>query len=145
MVRRGIGGPARCVCLLTISSWILTSAQMAVKVGHASVVKAEPGAKKVKKYTNQHLPFPTSKRPSNMNRWKKHFKPTIIAWAGTSEDPFGTNHLLDDNVIEEVWKEVFPDLESTLENAVSRAAIVGVVCFYSLYSWLASSHAIHRL
>lgn len=63
-----------------------------------------------------------------MNLWKKQLKGTAIDWAGAENDPFGTNHLLDAGVIEEAWKAVYPELESTLDNNESKAAIISVVC-----------------
>lgn len=54
-------------------------------------------------------------------------KGTFMDWAGAENDPFGTNHLLDEGVVGEAWKAVYPELESTLENNESKAAIAGVV------------------
>ncbi|KAF7978991.1 hypothetical protein HWV62_44257 [Athelia sp. TMB] len=83
-------------------------------------------AKKVN-YTNAHLPFPAARRPFYMNIWKKHFKATAMDWAGSQLDPFGTNHLLDEDVVAEAWEAVFPELETILDNKEHKAVIIGVI------------------
>ena|ERR1700733_90704 len=103
---------------------------MAVKVKEKPVAMTLGPSKKQRskkeKYTNAHLPFPPSRGGACMQKWRKDFKSSIIGWAGTTEDPFGTNSILDDPV-KQVWKEVYPDLKDRLADPVQRAAVIGVV------------------
>ena len=61
--------------------------------------------------------------------WRKSFKPTLIHWATTLEDPFGTNAVMEDIVVE-VWKIVFPSITSEVDGS-SHEAIIHVVSPYS--------------
>jgi len=63
--------------------------------------------------------------------WRKSFKPTLIHWAATLEDPFGTNVVMDDTVTE-VWKAVFPSIANEMDSG-SRDAIIHVVSYIQLY------------
>jgi hypothetical protein len=60
--------------------------------------------------------------------WRKFFKPTLIHWAATLEDPFGTNAVME-NVVKEVWKMVFPSIADEVDGD-SREAIIHVVKAY---------------
>jgi hypothetical protein len=102
---------------------------MAVRIEDVPVVKAEPGKKqriKKEQYTNNHLPFPPDKIGTYMKRWRRSFKPTIISWAATIEDPFSTNSMMG-KAVRQSWSEVFPELKETYKDETKRAAIVGVV------------------
>ena len=102
---------------------------MAIKIKDVPVVKTEPGKKhriKKEQYTNNHLPFPPEKIGAYMKRWRKSFKPTIISWAATIEDPFGTNSVMG-RAVRQSWHEVFPELKETYKDETKRAAIIGVV------------------
>lgn len=59
--------------------------------------------------------------------WRKYFKPTLIHWAATLKDPFGTNALMED-IITEVWKTVFPSIANEVVGS-SHEAIVHVISF----------------
>src|SRR5882762_3164062 len=61
-----------------------------------------------------------------MKKWRKEFKSSIISWAGTTEDPFGTNSILDDPVTQ-VWKKIYPDLKDCTADPMQKAAVIGVV------------------
>ena len=63
--------------------------------------------------------------------WRKSFKLTLIHWAATLEDPFGTNVVMDDTVTE-VWKAVFPSIANEVDSG-SRDAIIHVVSYIQLY------------
>jgi hypothetical protein len=41
--------------------------------------------------------------------WRNRFVPSLLAWAGSLRDPFGTNIKLNDEV-SNLWKRVFPDI-----------------------------------
>ena len=109
---------------------------MAIKIEDIPVVKAEPGKKqhvKKEQYTNNHLPFPPAQMGVYMKRWRKSFKPTIISWAATIEDPFGTNSMMG-KVVKQSWNEVFPELKETHKDETKCAAIIGVVsALFRLY------------
>lgn len=104
--------------------------KMAIKLEDVPVVKAEPGGRKQRtkkeKYTNAHLPFPSKQFGQSMKNWRKVFKPSIIGWAGTVEDPFGTNSILS-SPVKKVWNDIFPDLKDCFKDVDQRAAILGVV------------------
>lgn len=53
------------------------------------------------------LPFPRG--GSYIQTWRKTFIPNLLAWAGSQDDPFGTNgqvHL----EVTKIWERVFPDI-----------------------------------
>ncbi|KAF8873126.1 hypothetical protein BD779DRAFT_1805320 [Infundibulicybe gibba] len=77
---------------------------------------------KKEKYTLASLPFDRDEATALIQTWRKSFKPTLIQWAATLEDPFGSNSLMDD-IIEDIWKRIFPDIAIT---AKSRPAIIDV-------------------
>ncbi|KAF8802591.1 hypothetical protein BYT27DRAFT_7260895 [Phlegmacium glaucopus] len=80
--------------------------------------------KKVK-YTFSSLLFPCGAANITYAReWRRSFKPTLIHWAATLEDPFGTNALMED-VITEVWGTIFPSIKNEVVGG-SREAIVHV-------------------
>jgi len=59
------------------------------------------------KYTLIDLPIPYSRVYTD--KWRKQFVPNLLAWAGSLEDPFGTNGQLNSEIVN-LWKEVFPEL-----------------------------------
>jgi len=76
--------------------------------------------------------------------WRKSFKPTLIHWAATLEDPFGTNTVME-YIITEVWHNVFPSIENEMVGG-SRDAIVHVVslCFDSEFFMLSNTWSLGR-
>ena len=57
-------------------------------------------------------------------------KPTIIAWAGIIDDPFGTNSISTDP-LKLASNEVFQDLKNLWGKQNERDTIIGVVsCLY---------------
>lgn len=66
-----------------------------------------------------------------MRDWDRHFKPTLLSYVATLEDPFGTNCVLDVDV-REIWKVIWPALAGVVDNPEKLAAIVGVVRAYLL-------------
>ena len=65
-----------------------------------------------------------------MALWHKWFKPAMIAWGSTVEDPFGTNaHLMD--TVKILWPAIFPEIKDKVNDEVNLAAIVAVVSVLS--------------
>ena len=86
-----------------------------IKIEAKAVTTALPGKsqrKKKEKYTNASLPFPSAHSNTFMSRWRKRFKPAIIAWGATLGDPFGTN-------------------EDKVQDEVDLAAIIAVVSVFA--------------
>ncbi|KAF8807979.1 hypothetical protein BYT27DRAFT_7211610 [Phlegmacium glaucopus] len=80
---------------------------------------------KKEKYTVSSLPFPQGSAACPfVKKWRKTFKPTLIQWASTMEDPFGTNSVMD-TVVEQIWTHTFPDILMDVTSD-SRAAIIDV-------------------
>ena len=81
------------------------------------------------RYNFSSLSFPRGVASSSYTwDWRKLFKPTLIHWAATLEDPFGTNEVMED-IVKEVWKMVFPSIANEVDGD-SREAIIHVVKRY---------------
>ena len=84
---------------------------------------------KNEKYTLALLPFPRGAASMSYTRdWRKLFKPTLIHWAATLKDPFGTNSVMGD-IIAEVWKVIFPSIANEVVGS-SHHAITHLVSPY---------------
>lgn len=70
------------------------------------------------------LPLPRTGR--HLQNWRKKFVPRLISWAGSQEDPFGTNGRID-GAVKSVWKRVYPDIG--IDDADMDIVII-VVCLY---------------
>jgi hypothetical protein len=69
------------------------------------------GARKVK-FTLADLPFqPCSPEATRTRRilWRLQFVPSLLDWAGSCKDPFGTNIQMNGEVAS-IWKHVFPQV-----------------------------------
>ena len=65
-----------------------------------------------------------------MARWRKRFKPAVIAWGSTTNNPFGTNaHLT--SVVTTLWPAIFPEIKHKVEDEIDLAAIIAVVSVLS--------------
>ena len=86
---------------------------------------------KKEKYTIASLPFPRGAAGVSYTReWRKSFKSTLIHWAATLKDPFGTNAVTDmEDVVTEIWKAVFPSIENEVVGS-SRQAIIYLVSLF---------------
>jgi hypothetical protein len=86
---------------------------------------------KKEKYTLASLPFPRGAESMTYTReWRKSFKPTLIQWAATLEDPFGSNAVMGD-IITEVWMATFPSIANeVVVGSQSRPAIIHLVISY---------------
>jgi hypothetical protein len=106
-----------------------------VKVFKSAPVKLEcsgsgHGRVKKEKYTVASLPFPGGSATTGYSqRWRRTFKPSLIEWAATLEDPFGTNAVMD-AAVEALWIQIFPTLATAVNGGESRAAIIQVVRIY---------------
>ncbi|KAF8870452.1 hypothetical protein BD779DRAFT_1478893 [Infundibulicybe gibba] len=68
------------------------------------------GRTKKVKYMVSSLPFPGGAEGSAyFKKYRKIFKPTLIAWASTLDDPFGANSLIEPT-IRELWALIFPKI-----------------------------------
>lgn len=108
---------------------------------------------KKEKYTLASLPFPRGTAGMSYTReWRKTFKPSLIHWAATLNDPFGTNAVMED-ITTEIWKAVFPSIANEVVGGGSRQAIIHLVsaCFNCKYinsftTWcLLGGRCSHRL
>jgi hypothetical protein len=77
-------------------------------------------------YTKADLPFP----PGGHHRhtWQRFFRPALLSWAGSQDDPFGTNGRMHDE-ISQIWCRLYPDIELNDKN---MSILVDVVCHYLL-------------
>jgi hypothetical protein len=89
------------------------------------VRKYDKGCRRRKqRYTVSDLPFPRGGRYTQT--WRKVFVPNLLAWAGSQDDPFGTNgqvHL----EATKIWNRVFTDVP--LKDA-DKDILIYVVCSY---------------
>ena len=77
------------------------------------------------KYVLVDLPIPHNRVYTD--KWHKQFVPNLLAWAGSLEDPFGTNGQLTCGEIVNLWNKVFPEV--VLGHGSKDLAIVqSVVC-----------------
>jgi len=72
--------------------------------------------------TTSDLPLPPG--PEYQLKWGKVFLPQLYAWAGSTNDPFGANGKMADEV-EIIWDRVFPDV--VLEDAEDKRVVLKVV------------------
>lgn len=64
-----------------------------------------------RRYTVPDLPFPRG--GGHKQTWRRSFVPSLLAWAGAQEDPFGVNGDLYD-AVDELWSRIYPQI--TLED-----------------------------
>jgi hypothetical protein len=84
---------------------------------------------KKEKYTLASLPFPRGAASTSYTReWRKSFKSTLIHWAATLNDPFGTNAVMED-IITDIWRKVFPSIANEVVGN-SREAIIHLVSLF---------------
>jgi hypothetical protein len=73
--------------------------------GHTPLPEGDRKRSSKKRYTVADLPF--SGGSKDIHIWRKTFIPLLIAWAGTQEDPFGTNCQMEGEIMD-AWKHAFP-------------------------------------
>lgn len=54
------------------------------------------------------LPLPPT--AEHQQRWQKQFRQTLIEWAASQSDPFGTNGMLTNRIVMGIWDNVYPDV-----------------------------------
>ena len=112
---------------------------ISVRTEDVSVTTVDQGRpQRVRKetYTTAALPFPSSHITRYLDRWRKDFRSTLLDWAGTGENPYGTNTIMR-QAVKQTWYEVFPELKAKWKS--DSNVILGVVSGYvptSIYSHL---------
>jgi len=108
---------------------LLSPTQTILPVVQQSVTKASGGRRTAKvKYGVADLPLPAGSLYTN--RWRKQFRPSIIGWAATMVDPFGTNSLLADDIVREIWEKIFPEVDIGVKEERNLEIITAVVSTY---------------
>jgi hypothetical protein len=77
-----------------------------------------------RKYTVSDLPF--GHWDVDSRKWRVCFVPSLLAWAGTQHDPFGTNSQMTDEVTA-LWKHVYPTI---VLNDARMSIVLCVVCVF---------------
>ena len=74
-----------------------------------SVTKVDGLGKRLcrERVTVSDLPLST---PLHTSRWQKQFRHTLIEWAASQDDPFGTNSLLTNQIVQQMWGSIYPDV-----------------------------------
>ena len=111
----------------------MTSVRVVEPAAAALDPSSGPSGHRIKKekYTLASLPFPRGAESMTYTReWRKSFKPTIIHWAATLKDPFGTNAVVGE-IVKEVWSTVFPTIANeVVVGSQSHHAIIHLVSSY---------------
>ncbi|KAI9429509.1 hypothetical protein H4582DRAFT_2089056 [Lactarius indigo] len=113
--------------------------------GDAQPLEGDRKRPRKQRYTVSDLLIPRNSRFIQI--WRKIFVPSLIAWAGTQEDPFGTNCQMEGEIMN-IWKRVFPSI--ALAQSTCEFEIVLNVCENVLNNWRsdirkAGYHAINEL
>ena len=82
-----------------------------------------------KKYAVSDLPF--AHWDIDSHKWHNQFVPSLLAWAGTQGDPFGTNSQMVGEVAT-LWQRLYPAI---ILNDTRRCIILSVVRTFSRPSW----------
>jgi len=90
-------------------------------------------SKKVKYNTNS-LPFPPSRAMAHSQMWRRIYKPSIIEFAASHFDPFGTNSLLETPALT-LWNHIYGESseEAIAPGTAGRAAVIQVVRVFVVY------------
>ena len=80
-----------------------------------------PAPSQKKKYTKANLPFPHG--GNHMYIWAKQFRPSLLSWAGSQEDPFGTNGTMHTEIAQ-LWSHFYPNIGLTYQNKVIVLSVV---------------------
>lgn len=103
-----------------------------VKVNDDGSTRTKKGKQR---WTQAHLPFPGGQAGANcMRTWRNQFQFTIIHWAGSQDDPFGTNAQVGE-AIDRIWPILFSQVP--LDDDGKRA-VIGNVCNLLLFLLLTS-------
>ena len=77
-----------------------------------------------RKFGISDLPF--TQWDIDSRKWHVSFVPSLLAWAGTQSDPFGTNSQMADEV-SALWEHVYPAI---VLNDLWTSIILSVVCTF---------------
>ena len=99
---------------------VITQASTTV-IGELDGSNERPAPSQKKKYTKANLPFPRG--GNHMYIWAKQFRPSLLSWAGSQEDPFGTNGTMHTEIIL-LWSHFYPNIELTYQNKVIMLSVV---------------------
>jgi hypothetical protein len=74
------------------------------------------------------LPLPHG--PHGLADWHETFVPTLLSWAGSHKDPFGTNSQMDDE-IQSIWSHTYPGRVLGNEELATVRTVVreSIACF----------------
>jgi hypothetical protein len=93
------------------------------RAGHSNNNNNGRGTRK--KFAISDLPFTHWNVDSR--KWRLIFVPSLLAWAGTQSDPFGTNSQMTDEVTA-LWERVYPAIALNDER---MSVVTSVVCTFS--------------
>lgn len=99
---------------------IMTSQPDPITTGTTGVSEAgasdeRPAPSHKQKFTKANLPFPHG--GNHLYIWAKNFRPALLSWAGSQEDPFGTNGMMHPEV-NRIWSRLYPDIDLNGQNLV---------------------------
>lgn len=78
-----------------------------MSTGHPPLPEGDRKRSRRQRYTVADLPFPGGSK--DLQVWRKTFIPLLLVWAGTQEDPFGTNCQMEVAIMG-AWTHAFPSI-----------------------------------
>ncbi|KAF8806109.1 hypothetical protein BYT27DRAFT_7212388 [Phlegmacium glaucopus] len=115
-----------------------------VRIVETVIPEIFSSCRRVKKmrYNFSSPPFPRGAASTSYAwDWRKSFKLTLIHWATTLEDPFGTNTVMED-IVTDIWKVVFPSIANEVDGG-SREAIIHMAAD-ALIDWHSSMEGVKK-
>ena len=85
------------------------------------------GSTRKRKFGISDLPFVHWDMDSR--KWRLSFVPSLLAWAGTQCDPFGTNSQMSDEVTM-LWERIYPAI---ILDDTRTSVILSVVCIFPFF------------
>ncbi|KAH9023299.1 hypothetical protein EDB85DRAFT_2151262 [Lactarius pseudohatsudake] len=92
---------------------------------------ALPDRKRPRKQRYLVVDLPFSRGSKDLQVWRKSFVPSLLAWAGTQQDPFGANCQMEREVVN-LWERTFPSI--ALDQPSDREIVLSV-CDSILNNW----------
>ena len=105
--------------------------QVSATAGRTPLASEDQRRGRKPRYTVSNLPFPTGSS-IYPTIWRKNYVPSLISWAGSLGDPFGTNCHMADQVIE-LWGQIFPSLPALKKDTPNHIIVLAVVRRLLLY------------
>jgi len=65
--------------------------------------------------------------------WRRHFIPSLIAWAGAQENPLVISGDLDD-VVADIWSQIFPRVVLDCDDIAILVKVVSLIQYYYYYN-----------